>query len=199
MNTPVFDGALVRNLETIAFLESKGIHKTVIADSSIYVWNSYACRFITKKAAELYAPSELNSYELKDVQKTAEGNRSIYSIVIYGRIPMMISAGCLKKTEGECRMISGFSELSDRYQKQFPVYNDCTSCYNIIYNSVPLSLHKIFDQDVFRPVNCRLDFTTENQEETRKIISYFRELSAGRNTDPFYKDFTTGHYKRGVE
>ena len=163
------------------------------------MWNSYACRFMTEKAAELYAPSELNSYELKDVQKTAEGNRSIYSIVIYGRIPMMISAGCLKKTEGECRMISGFSELSDRYQKQFPVYNDCTSCYNIIYNSVPLSLHKIFDQDVFRPVNCRLDFTTENQEETRKIISYFRELSAGRNTDPFYKDFTTGHYKRGVE
>ena len=199
LNTPVFDGALVRNLETIAFLESKGIHKAVIADSSIYVWNSYACRFMTEKAAELYAPSELNSYELKDVQKTAEGNRSIYSIVIYGRIPMMISAGCLKKTEGECRMISGFSELSDRYQKQFPVYNDCTSCYNIIYNSVPLSLHKIFDQDVFRPVNCRLDFTTENQEETRKIISYFRELSAGRNTDPFYKDFTTGHYKRGVE
>lgn len=199
LNTPVFDGALVRNLETIAFLESKGIHKPVIADSSMYVWNSYACRFMMEKAAELYAPSELNSYELQDVQKTDDGNRSIYSIVIYGRIPMMISAGCLKKTEGECRMISGFSELSDRYQKQFPVYNDCTSCYNIIYNSVPLSLHKIFDQDVFRPVNCRLDFTTENQEETRKIISYFRELSSGRNTDPFYKEFTTGHYKRGVE
>ena len=199
LNTPVFDGALVRNLETIAFLESKGIHKPVIADSSMYVWNSYACRFMMEKAAELYAPSELNSYELQDVQKTDDGNRSIYSIVIYGRIPMMISAGCLKKTEGECRMISGFSELSDRYQKQFPVYNDCTSCYNIIYNSVPLSLHKIFDQDVFRPVNCRLDFTTENQEETRKIISYFRELSAGRKTDPFYKEFTTGHYKRGVE
>ncbi len=199
LNTPVFDGALVRNLETIAFLESKGIHKPVIADSSMYVWNSYACRFMMEKAAELYAPSELNSYELQDVQKTDDGNRSIYSIVIYGRIPMMISAGCLKKTEGECRMISGFSELSDRYQKQFPVYNDCTSCYNIIYNRVPLSLHKIFDQDVFRPVNCRLDFTTENQEETRKIISYFRELSSGRNTDPFYKEFTTGHYKRGVE
>lgn len=199
LNTPVFDGALVRNLETIAFLEEKGPGKPVAADCGLYVWNSFACRFLEERAEELYAPLELNGYELRDVQNAVSGGPGVFSTMVYGRIPMMISAGCLKKTEGECRAHSGFSELSDRYQKQFPVYNDCTSCYNIIYNSVPLSLHKIFGQEVFQPVNYRLDFTTESQDEAKKIISYFRELSAGRYTDPFYKEYTAGHYKRGVE
>lgn len=199
LNDAVFDGALVRNLETMAFLKNMGAHKPLVADCGLYACNSYACRFMLESAKELYAPLELNGHELKDVQNVLADDSALFSLMVYGRIPMMISAGCLKKTMGECRMNSGFSQLSDRYQKQFPVYNDCTSCYNIIYNSVPLSLHRIFDRNTFRAVHYRLDFTTEGLKETREIISYFKGLSDGRYTDPFYKEFTTGHYKRGVE
>ena len=195
----VFDGALVRNLETIAFLENTGNKKPVTADSCLYAWNSHAYFFMREKAEEVYAPIELNSYELKDIQNAVSGDKSIFSVIVYGRIPMMVTAGCLMKTTKECRNTSGFCTLSDRYQKQFPVYNDCSSCYNIIYNCVPLSLHKIFAHDHLKPVNYRLDFTTENQDETKKIIEYFRKIAGGLYNDPFYKDFTTGHYKRGVE
>lgn len=199
LGTSVFDGALVRNLETIAFLENMGNNKPVIADSNLYTWNAYACRFIMGKSEEMYSPLELNRYELKDIENAFSEGQKLFSILVYGKIPMMISAGCLLKTTEECRNKSGFCTLSDRYQKDFPVYNDCSSCYNIIYNCIPLSLHKIFAQGDFQMRNCRLDFTTENQDETKMIISYFKKISTGNYTDPFYKDFTTGHYKRGVE
>ncbi len=200
LDTPVFDGALVRNLETIGFLKRKGIGKPVVSDSNLYVWNSYAYADMMKKVNEVYFPAELNRHELKELQDAVYGGSVPVSAVVYGKIPLMISAGCLLKTTGGCKKMPGFQVLSDRYQKQFPVYNDCTSCYNIIYNSVPLSLHKMFDgENNLSPVNCRLDFTTEDQSETGRIIEYFKRLSTGQYDEPFYKEYTTGHYKRGVE
>ena len=45
----------------------------------------------------------------------------------------------------------------------------------------------------------RLDFTTETAGETEKVLSYFTALVRGEKRQLFYQDFTTGHYKRGVE
>ena len=199
LKMPVFEGALVRNLETIAFLEDRENRKSVVADCNLYIWNSFSTRNMAKRAEELYAPLELNYHEWEELQKAVSGDSITFSAMVYGRIPMMVSAGCLLKTTGECRKSSGWNRLTDRYQKQFPVYNDCTCCYNIIYNSVPLSLHKIWNQRTPELLNCRLDFTTEDREETGKIIDYFKGLSTGRFKEPPYKEYTAGHYKRGVE
>lgn len=196
---PVFDGALVRNLETIGYLEKKGNRKKVVTDINLYSWNGQAYVFLKEKADEVYFPAELNHYEWKDLQDAALSEKDDISVMVYGRLPMMISAGCLLKTTGECSHTPKWSELSDRYQKQFPVYNDCAYCYNIIYNSVPLSLHKLFDRGEVKPDKCRLDFTVESGLQTEKIIQYFKELSEERYKVPFYREFTTGHYKRGVE
>lgn len=187
----VFDGALVRNLETVGFLKEQGFSKKLCADSGLYAWNAEAYHFLKKYADEIYHPSELNYHERKDLKEQA------FSYMIYGRLPLMISANCLKKTSGACRKEAGYVKLSDRYQKEFPVYTDCNYCYNIIYNSVPVSLHKPYAEGKFAGA-CRLDFTTETKEETKKVIEYFKELE-GNVSEPFYQEFTTGHYKRGVE
>lgn len=110
----------------------------------------------------------------------------------------MISANCLNKTRGVCNKKQQIIILKDRYEKKFPVYTDCFSCYNIIYNSVPLSLHKLFEKKMNPGGNYRLDFTTENQNETMQIIRYFSGISENYQA-PFYKEYTTGHLKRGVE
>ncbi|MGN0377653.1 MAG: DUF3656 domain-containing protein [Suilimivivens sp.] len=199
LQTPVFEGALVRNLESIAYLKALGNEKKLVADVNLYSFNRQAYESLKRKTAEVYFPVELNLHEWKDLQKSAGLNRKEVSAMVYGRLPMMISAGCLKKTEGTCSQKSGFSELTDRYQKQFPVYNDCTYCYNIIYNSIPLSLHKLFDKGDWKPGNCRLDFTIESGAETGNVIEYFQKLSCGQYKAPFYQEYTTAHLKRGVE
>lgn len=198
----VFVGGLVRNLETISYLIQKGYDKKVVTDNNLYTWNQNALSFYQRYAKESYLPLELNKRELHDLKRTKNVNDDAeISVMVYGRIPMMISANCLKKTTDVCDKKAGFVTLTDRYQKEFPVYTNCSSCYNVIYNSVPLSLHKLFENKKdFRFLSaCRLDFTTEESKECERIIQYFQSLIGNGYEEPFYKEFTTGHMKRGVE
>ena len=114
-------------------------------------------------------------------------------LVVYGRIPMMVTANCLRKTAGICqphREERRQIYLKDRYQTSFPVAVNCEHCYNIIYNSVPYSLHtsdkeaKRVGADVWR-----YDFVLESEAECRQILAGAFPSSG----------FTTGHLKRGVE
>lgn len=191
-------GVLVRNLESLGFFEKYLSREQLVLDTGLYAWNREGIRFFSAKAAELYFPVECNGAEWKTLLHFEEESLS-RSVLVYGRLPMMITAGCLEKTKGTCAARSGFTMLKDRYDKMFPVYHDCHSCYNVIYNSVPLSLHKLLGDWAKEPLCCRLDFTTEGEEETCRIIEYFKELSRGANKPPIYEQYTTGHYKRGVE
>lgn len=98
--------------------------------------------------------------------------------------------------------------LTDRYQKRFPVLADCRHCINILYNSVPLSLHGkawlgpegLYQNTVLK----RLSFTIEDERSTQRTAEFFLSLSketkaGGSPSAPPFKDYTTGHEKRGVE
>lgn len=198
LNSSVFSGALVRNLETIAYLKERGNTKSVVTDINLYTWNQYSAEMWKAYAQEIYLPAELNVHEWKELTSAVMWEQDDISIMVYGRLPMMISAGCIGSISNGCIHRQGWDILSDRYQKEFPVYRDCTYCYNIIYNSVPLSLHKLLNGNQLKPGICRLDFTVENKEETGKIIEYFQKASVC-SQEPFYRNYTTGHYKRGVE
>ena len=107
---------------------------------------------------------------------------------------MMVTANCLSKTTCECSPENRERiTLIDRYRKEFPVMRNCRHCYNIIYNSVPLSLHQSMEKWNGK-VDLRLDFTIEPGEETSRILKAFW----GRGEIP-YSEYTTGHEKRGVE
>ena len=86
--------------------------------------------------------------------------------------------------------------LIDRMGKEFPVYTNCRHCTNIIYNSVPLSLHKKVKD---KSGKYRLDFTTENEKETKEVLKYFCQIYEKDGENPPYKEYTTGHEKRGAE
>ena len=169
----------------------------LVLDAGIYVWNRESIRFFDKRVSGYYLPVECNAGEWKGLLSVSNEDLEP-SALVYGRLPMMITAGCTSKTDGKCQKASGITMLKDRYEKTFPVYRDCISCYNIIYNSVPLSLHRMF-RDGMRPMCCRMDFTVENGRETAEIINLFRQLASGAHREPAYKQYTTGHYKRGVD
>lgn len=190
-----YNGFLVRNIETIAFLKEMSYDGEVIADASVYVWNSGSLEFWSQRVNGITYPYELNFREGFELLK----NRNCEK-VLYGRLPMMITANCIQKTINGCNPAKKqrILPLQDRYQKVFPVYTNCTFCHNIIYNSVPLSLHK----DIRRyeeAFTCRLMFTVEDKKQTLEVLRFFEALYIGEKPHIPYQDYTTGHEKRGVE
>ena len=79
--------------------------------------------------------------------------------------------------------------------------NHCAFCYITIYNASPLSLLGL-ESAVRRlgPAVIRLNFTTENQEETARTIRAFADgFLRGQEVSQPCRDFTRGHFKRGVQ
>lgn len=197
--TDIFSGVLVRSMEGMGMLKNREYPGKIYTDAGFYIWNRQTLQEWSGDIAGFCMPLELKSGEQQKLVGMLPCEK-----VVYGRIPMMITANCVARTTDECRKENGrsFAELTDRYHKKFPVELNCIHCMNIIYNSVPLSLHgelsKWSKQTAFR-----LDFTMEDKQETREIAEYFIALCKSgypaKAYMPPYKDYTTGHEKRGVE
>ena len=120
---------------------------------------------------------------------------------MYGYLQMMVSAQCIHKTTEKCTHQSGYTKMTDRYNKQFTAKNCCDYCYNIIYNAEPLCLLEQ-KEDILRlnPRELRLHFTVENGKETEKILNQFADVFVkNKEVEAFEKAFTRGHFKRGVK
>ena len=122
-------------------------------------------------------------------------------LLVYGRIPLMVSSQCVKRTTGNCNHEKEFTLLTDRKGKTFPLWNDCSVCYNILYNTAPQVL---FDNEreitSLSPDSLRLSFTVETPSETKAVTEAFADRYLyGKAASLFVPDFTRGHFKRGVE
>lgn len=207
-------GFLVRNLEEYGWLKQQkniDLPWQIQLDHTVYVWNSRTADFWLKKNCGLTCPLELNSREWRQLfdqiyrEKGEDApERFVPEKLMYGRIPVMMTANCIAKTAGKClRGQTGWAEaaraeaaLTDRYQKQFPVELCCDVCMNVIYNSVPLSLHREWEH--CEHVYKRLSFTTESGEEMGRILKFFADFAGVGQQKPPFKDYTAGHEKRGV-
>ncbi len=195
-NDSIIHGCMVRSLEGYAYLKESGYSEKISSDAGFYIWNRKTLEYWRDKLDCICLPWELNAGEQKSLLNSIDNN--IAEKIVYGRLPMMITANCVARTSFACRKEESVVWLTDRFQKKFPVAINCTHCMNIIYNSVPLSLHGSFHKwsdSVF----CRLDFTVEDKKETAQILSYYFALSKGIGSQLPFSDYTTGHEKRGVE
>ena len=91
-------------------------------------------------------------------------------ICVYGYIPVMISAGCIKKTYHRCDFKEDSTILKDRLGNDFTNKNHCSFCYNILYNSKPLKLTDVFHQLNDNFICKKYMFTTESGLETKRIL-----------------------------
>ena len=198
----IFAGVLVRNLEEMQWLDQIAFPEDRVTDCGIYMWNRASAGAFE---GEKFLPLELNVHELEELLTDTD----LFSCVVYGRIPMMVSANCVAKTMDGCQRskdkesVGRFCSLRDRYRKIFPVYLNCRHCYNVIYNTVPLSLHQQMKRlRTYGIYSLRLDFTTEDKNETEKIITFFKKIAESEeesNRKPPFLEYTNGHFKRGVE
>lgn len=183
------DGYVIKNLEEYEFLRRIGWEGKRIGDHNLYTFNRESRNFWREAGLELQTnPLELNGRELREL--SAEDCIQI----IYGRYPMMTTAGCIHKTLKQCRKQPEQWTLKDRYQKRFPVKNYCKDCYNVIFNSQPLCLMDQMDE--LKKLGAgifRIMFTTEGASETENILDDWVQKRCPEG------EFTRGHFKRGVE
>ena len=194
-------GFLIKNFEEIALLQSlksNERNKRLIANYNLYTYNKEAKTFLGKLEIRHYtAPVELNYQELKEL------GISDSDLIVYGHQPVMISAQCLFESTVGCKKCKegNSGNLVDRLGKSFLVQANCKGCYNIIYNGQVLSLLK-YNREVLglSPKNIRLDFTFETAEEMQRVLSAFvAEFYQKEKAMTEILDYTTGHFKRGVE
>ncbi|MCI9221307.1 MAG: U32 family peptidase [Lachnospiraceae bacterium] len=204
----LFQGFLVRSMDGLGFLREAKAQSGDGAmswrtDAGVYAWNDSALEELAALAEGFCLPYELNAagqrcllegLEQKDLRQSFSCEK-----IIYSRIPMMITANCLRKTMGECGKGPEILLLQDRIRKDFPVLTNCLHCMNILYNSVPFSLHGKEEQPGAWAgwkgrVDLRMDFTLETPRELRQVLDAFFKGTAFP-----WKDYTTAHEKRGAE
>ena len=196
-------GFVVKNLESYQWLLRMKNEKPVIIDANLYTFNKKARDFWKKQPNVVYdtLPVELNFKELK--QRGCEHSE----LIVYGHLPMMISAGCVYKSLKRCRKgdmrkigTDDYYRLKDRKNMKFAVKPVCDACYNIIYNSQPLSLLNLRTQvSDLKPASVRMNFTLENASQTKMVLDSFEKNYCKNVPVNDFSDFTRGHFKRGVE
>lgn len=194
----LFSGVLIRNLEEAQWLIDIDYNGQIVSDFTVYAWNNESLDVCAGYFDRVTLPAELNRGELSSLLGGVQTE-----FMVYGRIPLMYSANCIQNTLKKCTHKPDGQNLyllTDRYQNTFPVMQNCLHCYNILYNTVPLSLHGQMEKLQKAGFGVlRLDFTLENAKQTRDVLTYYFKEAQRADTDFIWKDYTNGHYKRGVE
>lgn len=145
-------------------------------------------------------PLELNRKELQGRDNTHS------EMFLYGNLPLMVSAQCVHANAGAdrgCDKMRTVTYLKDRYGKYFPVKNNCTECYNTIYNTAPLILFPYRKELEKMGIHAyRISFTTEQGSQVKQILHLYEKifLNWENSLQELYTgEYTGGHYKRGVE
>jgi len=180
--------ALVGNIGHIQYARGHGM--AVRGDFGLNVFNSESLvvmRNLGLKSATL-------SFELKLEEIRGLSKQIDTELIVYGRLPLMITENCIiRNSSGACTCDS-FSGLLDRQGALFPVVPEF-GCRNVILNS-----KKLYMADKRRATSSlglwaeRLSFTTENALECVTVIKRYMGLG-----DYVPLGFTRGLYYRGVE
>ena len=172
----------------------------IIGDYKLNIVNSQSLAFYQEDVDVPTLSLELNRAEIKNLMKNANGNAGM---VVYGKPELMISEYCpIGSTFGGRTKDSGCNgicskdkfKLIDRVNEELRVMTDLY-CRSYILNPVPLNIiDEIEELKGFGITTFRFDFRDETYKEVKNVISILK------NGDDFdSKEYTKGHYRRGVE
>ena len=196
------DGVLLRSLDELSFWQENDLPGCRMADAGLYAWNRISEQFLFEAGAQrITLPLELHEKDYGEGGPFAAAREQ----VVYGRVPLMVSAQCVQRTKDGCLKAAGrpaltdpqFTVLTDRTGAEMPCESRCRFCMGVIYNAVPLYLGDVARNDC----SWRLQFTNESEVETKRILMWFAQaLQKGEKPGrPENFAFTRGNYKRGVQ
>jgi putative protease len=180
--------ALIGNLGHLQFV--KGLGFEARGDFGLNIYNSQSLRVLKDLGLSSATLSfELRVEQIRDISKVIDTE-----IIVYGRLPLMLTENCIiKSSMGVCGC-DNFSGLTDRQGALFPVAQEY-KCRNVVLNSKKLFLADRKDDTSSLGLWAeRLMFTTENAHECVSVMK--RYLGQGEYEPG---TFTRGLYYRGVE
>lgn len=180
--------ALVGNLGQVIMARSAGMK--LRGDFGLNTFNSYSLEMLSNMGfLSATASFELRIAQVKDMAKPLDTE-----LIIYGRLPLMVSDQCIiKESAGRCACQTP-AQMSDRMGSVFPVVKEF-GCRNVVYNA-----HKLYLADKKEDLysaglwGLRMMFTTESARECVEVAKGHMGLSD-------YKPnvLTRGLYYRGVD
>ena len=194
------DALLVRNLDEAMLLEDFFVaHPELGArirrnfDYTVYGYNQEAIQALVSLGADgLTYPIELTYHECRKLREKPQSiglGELPFELMIYGHLPMMVSANCIQRTSARCDHGNRILQLRDRMGKDMPVRSYCTYCYNPIFNAEPLVLYDLPDEvRALQPQCLRYDFSVEPAAVVRQVLEGAVPCS-----------MTRGHFRHGIE
>ena len=181
---------LVGNLGLLLPARDAGMR--IRGDFGLNIYNSGSLNVLKKlEFASATLSFEMTMPQIRDVSKLVP-----CEILIYGRLPLMVTEHCLiKNRTGECNCHLATIKLTDKTGAEFPVIKDGNSCRSVLLNGKKLSwLDRQEDLARIGVWATRLYFTTENNQEVDRVLSDYV------HPNPFDPGASTrGLYLRGVE
>ena len=180
--------ALTGNLGHVFIARQAGMK--VRGDFGLNAFNSYTLR-VLQDAGFISATA---SFELRLAQIKAMAKPIDTELIIYGRLPLMVSDQCIiRQSAGRCNCQTP-GQLSDRMGSVFPVVREF-GCRNVIYNAHKLYLaDKRDDLYALGLWGLRMLFTTDSPRECVEVAKGYLGL-----TDYKPNVLTRGLYSRGVD
>lgn len=180
--------ALIGNLGHLQFVKSMGFEAR--GDFGLNVLNSQSLRVLKDLGLISAALSfELRIEQIRDISKAVDSE-----LIVYGRLPLMLTENCIIKSSAGICTCDSFTGLKDRQGAAFPVMPEY-KCRNVVLNSKKLFLaDKKEETEALGLWGERLMFTTENAVECVAVTK--RYLGLGDYEPGTY---TRGLYFRGVE
>ena len=152
--------ALVTNIGQLRVVKELGF--IPVADLRFNVFNSHTIEALSSLGIEdIILSPELSLPQARDM--------SGYSLIVYGKFPVMTTFKCLFKDKTHCKQCSGY--ITDRTGAK--MY--CDSEYGhhtIIYNSVPVYMADKIEQ--IKNHSWHFIFTDESAEECYEIIEAYK-------------------------
>ncbi|WP_251860940.1 U32 family peptidase [Clostridium sp. Marseille-Q2269] len=173
----------------------------IIGDYKLNIFNSFAGDFYNKFIKGSCLSVELNKRDIKSIVKHMQLQSQM---IIYGKIENMVSEYCpigsIFGGKDSCHSCNKACErgsyiLKDRMDAKFRVNTDIF-CRSYIYNNSDINLIGNIEEIKTLGIDSfRLDFSDESYEECQYILRSLKEEKWNRD----FKNYTRGHYKRGVE
>ena len=190
-------GCVICNLEELElftrYQSVLGKNFSCVTNYNVYVWNNTANDFLRDTGVDRTTlPLELSYREMKKL------NVSDAEMLVYGHIPLMVSAQCIRRNYDSCGKITDGGQekpwrFTDRKNHGFFALNHCRYCYNTIYDGEIFSLFsKRRELEELHPFALRMDLTVENPQDTRILLEAWKQ-----NKTLNYKT-VTAHFDRPV-
>ncbi len=208
-------GILIGNLGSLSYVKDiPGIK--IVGDYTLNCYNSFSLKQLRELGLSGTTLScELTLRQIQDFENIPGFEKEI---IVYGRLPLMISEYCPTGTlvrdtlnSSSCARMCEKSAyyLKDRKGMKFPVISDRIDCRSTILNSNILYVPDIISDIYEAGVNSiRINVFDETPEEIKQITSMYKDiLRNGKTSVGHYsalakeiesQGFTKGHFFRGV-